>query len=299
LAALNLPLDQVPEDLRADTFFWQAESLLDLGKWPDAEQKYRALLALKDIGDRTDQANLGLAWALFNQGKEADAQPLIQALIQNKGGSPAGQQAQLLLAKIDLAQKQFKEAIAAFEALLATSPDKEVAFETNFWLGETYAANGQPDKAAAAFQSITGDPQAFPRWLVARAWLGLGRAQHALQQNDQAMLAYEQTYHLTENEGTQLDAFRAYLESARGREAPGIRQELRPFRARRALRHRHRFGRGPGGRQSHRRPGIAPGRLWHQHLGPRGQRATRPALRPHRQTRPGDQGLAKLHRHQH
>src|SRR5271163_2107262 len=81
LAALNLPLDQVPEDLRADTLFWQAESLLDLGKWPDAEQKYRALLALKDVGDdRIDQANLGLAWALFNQGKETDALPLIQSL---------------------------------------------------------------------------------------------------------------------------------------------------------------------------------------------------------------------------
>jgi tetratricopeptide (TPR) repeat protein len=215
LAALNLPIDQVPEDLRPDTLFWQAESLLDLGKWPDAEQKYRALLALKDIGDRADQANLGLAWALFKEGKEADAQPLIQALIQNKGGSPAGQQAQLLLAKIELAKNQFKEAIAGLEALLATSPEKDIAFETEYWLGETYAANGQPDKAAAAYQSITGDPQAFPKPLVARAWLGLGRAQHALQQNDQAMLAYEQTYQLTENEDTQLDAFHAYLESAR------------------------------------------------------------------------------------
>jgi tetratricopeptide (TPR) repeat protein len=215
LAALNLPPDQVPENLRPDTLFWQAESLLDLGKWPEAEQKYRALLALKDIGDRVDQANLGLAWALFNEGKEADALPLIQSLIKNKGGNPAGQQAQLLLAKIDLAQKQLKEAIAAFAALLATQPDKGVAFEADYWLGETYAANGQPDKAVTAYESITNDPQAFPKPLVARAWLGLGRAQTALQQNDQAMLAYEQTYHLTENETTRLDAFQSYLECAR------------------------------------------------------------------------------------
>src|SRR5271170_6764153 len=65
LAALNLPLDQVPENLRADTLFWQAESLLDLEKWPDAEQKYRAVLALKDTADRVDTVNLDLAWALF------------------------------------------------------------------------------------------------------------------------------------------------------------------------------------------------------------------------------------------
>jgi tetratricopeptide (TPR) repeat protein len=216
LAALNLPPDQVPETLRADTLFWQAESLLDLGKWPEAEQRYRALLALKDIAaDRVDAANLGLAWALFKQGRETDALPLIQALIKNKGGDPAGQQAQLLLAKIELAKKQFKEAIAGLQALLATQPEKGVAFETDYWLGETYAANGQPDQAATAYQKITGDPKAFSKPLVARAWLGLGRAEHALQQNDQAMLAYEQTYHLTENETTRLDAFQSYLECAR------------------------------------------------------------------------------------
>lgn len=215
LAALNLPIDQVPENLRDDTLFWQAESLLDLGKWPEAEQKFRALLALKGSDDYTDSANLDLAWALFNQGKEADAQPIIQALIKDKGGSPAGQQAQLLLAKIQLAKKQFKDAIASLEALLATKPDKGIFFETEYWLGETYAANGQPDKAVAAYQKVTGDPQAFPKTRVAQAWLGLGRAQQALKQNDQAMLAYEQTYKLTEKESTQHDAFSAYLENAR------------------------------------------------------------------------------------
>jgi tetratricopeptide (TPR) repeat protein len=233
LAALNLPPDQVPANLRADTLFWQAEALLDLGRWPDAEQKYRALLALKETAnhsdpiidqalglfkqraDHVDEANLGLAWALFKQGREAEALPLIQALIKNKGGTASGQQAQLLLAKIDLAQKQYKEAITGLQTLLAAQPEKGVAFETNYWLGETYAANGQADKAAAAYQVVTGDPQAFPKPLVARAWLGLGRVEQALQQNDQAMLAYEQTYHLTENSDKQQDVFRAYLECAR------------------------------------------------------------------------------------
>jgi tetratricopeptide (TPR) repeat protein len=230
LAALNLPINQVPENLRSDTLFWQAESLLDLGKWPEAEQKYRALLALKNADDRVAQANLGLAWALFNQGKEADALPLIQTLIKDKGGNPAGQQAQLLLAKIELAKAQFKEALAGLEALLAAQPEKEVAFETDYWLGRTYAANGQPDQAAAAYQRITGDAHAFPKTLVAGAWLGLGRAQHALQQNDQAMLAYEQTYHLTENEGTRLDAFQSYLECARaGGQLPEAVAKLQEF----------------------------------------------------------------------
>jgi len=215
IAALNLPIDQVPENLRADTLFWQAESFLDLDKWPDAEQKYRALLALKDTAGHTDAANLGLAWALFKQGKEADALPLIQELIKDKAQTPPGWQAQLLLAKIQLAKNQVKEAIASLEALLAAKPEAGLAFETDYWLGEAYVANGQPDNGVTAYTRITGDPHAFPKPLVAQAFLGLGRAQHALHEDDQAMLAYEQTYKLTQNENVRLDAFRAYLQTAR------------------------------------------------------------------------------------
>jgi len=215
VAALNLPIDQVPENLRADTLFWQAESLLDLGRWPDAEQKYRALLALKNPADHGDAANLGLAWALFKQGKEADAQALIQVLTKDKSKTAAGQQAQLLQAKIQLAKKQFKEAATTLEALLATKPENKLAFEANYWLGETYSQNGQPDKAVVAYQKITSDSRAFPKALVAQANLGLGRAQHALNQNDLAAAAYEQAYTLSDNQNEQLAAFRAYLESAR------------------------------------------------------------------------------------
>jgi TolA-binding protein len=215
VAALNLPIDQVPDNLRADTLFWQAESLLDLEKWPDAEQKYRALLALKDAAGHTNAANLGLAWALFKQGKEADALPLIQELIKDKSATPAGWQAQLLLAKIQLAKNQVKEAIAGLESLLASKPEPRLAFETDYWLGEAYVANGQADLGVTAYTKITGDPSAFPKPLVAQAFLGLGRAEHALHENDPAMLAYEQTYKLTQNENTRLDAFRAYLQSAR------------------------------------------------------------------------------------
>jgi len=216
LAAMNLPVSQIPAPLLAETLFWQAETLLDLEKWPDAEQKYRAVLALKDPGDHADAASLGLAWALFKQGKEPEALSLIQELIKEKDKGPASRQAQLLLAKIQLAKNQLPEAIAGLQALLAAQPETELAYETDYWLGEAYAANNQTDKAIAAYQTVTTDPKAFPKPLVALAWLGLGRAEHALHQNDQAMLAYEQTYKLTENETTRLDAFRAYLESARG-----------------------------------------------------------------------------------
>ncbi len=223
LAALNPPPDQVPPYLLADTLFWQAEILLDAGKWPDAEQKYRALLALKDTAGHTDDANLGLAWALFKEGREADAQTLIQALTGGgaKTQSPAGQQAQLLSAKIALSKGQFKEAIAGLTALLAMKPAPGTAFEANYWLGETYSANNQPDKAVTAYENITGDlqspqkPPAFPKTLVAQAYLGLGRALHALRQSDLAELAYEQAYQLTESEDVQMGAFMACLENAR------------------------------------------------------------------------------------
>jgi tetratricopeptide (TPR) repeat protein len=230
LAALNLPIDQVPENLRAETLFWQAESLLDLGKWPDAEQKYRALLALKNSADHADAANFGLAWALFKQGKETDAQTLILTLAKDKARTPVAQQAQLIQAKIALSKGQFKDAITGLEALIAAKPEAKIAFETNYWLGETYAQNSQPEQAVAAYQKITGDPRAFPKTLVAQSYLGLGRAEHALNENDQASLAYEQAYTLSTNENDQLAAFRDYLESARaGKQLPEAVSKLQEF----------------------------------------------------------------------
>jgi len=238
LATLNLLPGQVPDYLKTDTLFWQAEILLGAGKWPDAEQKWRALLALKDTGGHTDAAYLGLAWALFKQGKEADALGTIQTLTGNKkkAQSPAGQQAQLLLAKIALSKGQFKEAINDLTNLLATQPAPGVTFEATYWLGEVYLANGQPDQAVTAYENLTGDlqsnqkPAAFPKTLVAQAYLGLGRALAELRQNDQAELAYGQAFQLTENETTQMDAFMAFLENGRAaQKLPDAVERLQEF----------------------------------------------------------------------
>jgi tetratricopeptide (TPR) repeat protein len=62
---------------------------------------------------------------------------------------------------------------------------------------------------------VTDVPTAFPKFLVAQANLGLGRAERALGQFDLAATAYEKAYELAENENARLDAFRAFLESAR------------------------------------------------------------------------------------
>jgi tetratricopeptide (TPR) repeat protein len=215
LNALTLPIDQIPPNLQADTLFWQAEALLDGERWPDAEQKFRALLAMKDPAGHGDEANLGLAWAVFKQGREAEAMPLILNLMKDRSDTPAGQQAQLLLAKIDLAKGQFKDAILALQNLFATKPDAALSFEANYWLGEAYAGDNQPEKAVEAYRRVTDVPQAFPKPLVAEANLGLGQAERTLNQFDLAATAYQTAYQLAENEKARLDAFRAFLESAR------------------------------------------------------------------------------------
>jgi TolA-binding protein len=213
--AFTLPIDQVPEGLRVETLFWQAEALLDAQKWPEAEQKFRALLALKDAAPRAAEANLGLAWAIFKQGREAEAMPLVQSLVQDKTDPAAAQRGQLLLAKVQLAKSQFKDAIASLQNLFNTKPDAGLGFEANYWLGEAYAGNNQFDKAVEAYRRVTDVPQAFPKPRVAEANLGLGRAERALGQFDLAAAAYEKAYQLAENETARLNAFRAFLESAR------------------------------------------------------------------------------------
>jgi TolA-binding protein len=214
-AAFTVPIDQVPPDLRADTLFWQAEALLDAQKWPEAEAKFRAALALTPAPPRAAEANLGLAWAIFKQGRQTEAMPLVQSLVNDHANPGVSQRAQLLVAKIELAQDQFPSAISGLQSLFTTKPDPGLAFEANYWLGEAYAANHQYDKAADSYRRVTDVPQAFPKPLVAAANLGLGRAERALGQFDLAAAAYEKAYQLAENETARLDAFRAFLESAR------------------------------------------------------------------------------------
>jgi tetratricopeptide (TPR) repeat protein len=240
LAAFTLPPELIPDELRSDTVFWQAEALLDLQRWPEAEAKYRALLALHNSTERNDAANLGLAWALFKQGRQNEAMPLIDALIKEDANGPAGQQAQLLMAKIALAQGQAPQAVKALEALLATQPEAGLAFQADFWLGEAYAATGNFTKAADAYQQVTGllpvnggdfvPTGAFPKTLVAQAFLGLGRVEHALHQDDLAMLAYGQAFTLTKNDAAQMEGFRAYLDSAlASRQLPEAIARLQEF----------------------------------------------------------------------
>jgi TolA-binding protein len=215
VAAFTLPIDQVPPDFRSDTLFWQGEALLDAEKWPDAEQRFRAALALKPPAPRAAELNLGLAWAIFNQGRQAEAMPLVQSLINDHANVGVSQRAQLLFAKIELVQGQFPAAIAGLQSLFTTKPDPGLAFAANYWLGEAYAANHQYDKAADSYRRVTDVPQAFPKPLVAEANLGLGLAERALGQFDLASAAYEKAYQLAENETARLNAFRAFLESAR------------------------------------------------------------------------------------
>ena len=215
LAAFTLPIDQVPEPLRADTLFWQAQALLDAERWPEAEQKFKALLALKDMAGHEADADLGLAWAVFKQGRENEAMPIIQSLAGDTKDPMPAQHAELLLAKIQIAKGQFPAAIATLQALLAQHPEAGLAFEANYWLGEACTSNNQPDQAVTAYRRVTDVATAFPKPLVAAANLGLGRAEHALGQFDLAATAYEKAYQLAENETARLNAFRAFLESAR------------------------------------------------------------------------------------
>jgi TolA-binding protein len=213
LAALALPPDQVAPDLRPDYLYWQGEAALDAGNWTLAEQKYRAVLALK--GADTDQASLGLAWALFKQGRQTEAQPLLDVLAKSPGDPAISLEARLIEAKIALAQPDIPGATAALESLRAASPPPRLQYQIDYWLGEAYAAAGKPDQAAAAYLRVTGAPDAFPKTLVALAYLGLGRAQYALKQYDLAGPSFQKAYQLADNETDRLNAFRASLDSAR------------------------------------------------------------------------------------
>lgn len=220
----------IPDKLRADFLFWWAETLSAKQQWSDAESKYREYLGLKLDEAQTQKGQLELAWMLLKQNRDAEAMPLLQKLGAKNPNTLLAQRAALILAKAALAKGQTKEATQQLEALLARKPQPEIVFETSYWLGEIHLEKHQWRDAAVDYERITGNPKAFPKGVVAKAWLSLGQARQESGEPDKAKAAFEKAFALADNEETKLLAFKRFLESGRTQKRlPETIAELRDY----------------------------------------------------------------------
>ena len=231
LAALGgmKPVD-IPPALAADYYFWQGEALTRLERWPEAEKSYRDALSRSGDSATAPAAQLGLAWALDRQGNPTDARALLAALMQATPPTEAGEKAALVLAKIDIADDRLDDASATLDGLLARKVRPGTAFEANYWRGEIAQLRQKYAEAAKDYQVVTGNPKAFPRDLVAKAWFGLGSAEQKLNHHEEALAAFEQAFTIGRDDELRLTSFRLYLRSAQAlQRLPEAQAKLRAF----------------------------------------------------------------------
>lgn len=136
------------------------------------------------------------------------------ALSQNKASEILGQRASLYIAMGSMMRTQWKEALAQLEALRQGKLKQEIQYEVSYWIGEVYSELKQWKEAMTSYQRVTQDKKAFPKDLVAKSWLGLGRSLQEQKEWDKSQAAFEKVFSITDQEVLKRAAFRGFLQVA-------------------------------------------------------------------------------------
>lgn len=168
------PPPDASDELKPSFDYWAAQCLLAMKKWPDAEDRFRKFIDQNPKSDLLLPARLGLAQALFQNNHPQEAFDLLKDLQALGLKHKVGQQAALARGKMLLASDKTQEAKDIFDQLAQQKPRAPLSYELAYWQGETFMTMGDLDGAIAAYRKVTGDENAFPRSLVADAWLSSG-----------------------------------------------------------------------------------------------------------------------------
>ena len=206
---------QIPEKTRSEYLLFQADVDSLRGEWVQAEAKYREFFLEYPKSSDIEKAQLGLGLSLLRLKKEDEGRSILQTLSLNKPEEKIAQRASLYLALGSIQKGQWKEAINQLEVLKKSKLKGELFYEVNYWIGATYLELKQWKDAIESFQKITQDTKAFPKDLVAKSWLGLGKAFQSTKDLEKAQSSFEKVFTISEIESTKEAGFRGFLEAAR------------------------------------------------------------------------------------
>ncbi len=212
---LKTPYKQVAENNRQDYLLLQAELDALREDWSQAEIKYREFLAEFPKSTEIEKGQLGLGLTLLRLKKEDEGRSLLVTLSQNKPGEKTAQRAALYLALGSMIKGQWKEALNQLEGLKKGKLKGELVYEVSYWMGEIHLEQKQWKEGISHFQKITQDPKAFPKDLVVKAHLGMGKALQETKELEKAQASYEKVFLISETESFKEIGFREYLQTAR------------------------------------------------------------------------------------
>jgi TolA-binding protein len=147
-------------ELVPDARYVAAESLLQLGKYDEADKTYAELLQKYSGHPDADNWKVRRGTALHLQKKYAEVVALLQPLAGQIKNADARAEAYFLVGSSLAEQKQYAEAVPALEAAIAAAPHWRQADETLLVLGQAYNRQNNAAKAKETLKQLVAE---FPQ----------------------------------------------------------------------------------------------------------------------------------------
>jgi TolA-binding protein len=185
------PPSGLSDEQKGDYLFWKAETLFSQEKWDLSAETYRTFIKAHPANPHLNEALLHLSEALLSNTHPDEAQDILTPLLALKTTDKQRHPAVLQMARIFTSTGNYTEAINLLNLLLEEKLERSVLYPAAYLAGEVSLQTKNAAEAKLHFNKITGDGRAYPKSLVAKAWLGTGTAEEALQKWSQAADAYE------------------------------------------------------------------------------------------------------------
>jgi TolA-binding protein len=193
----------------ADSFvFWHGEALARVGRWKEADVRYRELLEKFPASRYVPQGQYGLGYALFTQGSFSEADSTFAAISPKLASRELLGDAALMRGRIALMAKDYGAAESHFESVTDRFVNMPVGLQAFYWLGQLRREQRNLEAAATAFDKALAGCRAAPALsaLAAQAWLALGEVRLAQQRWTEAATAFRGAFARSASEAAKRSA---------------------------------------------------------------------------------------------
>ncbi|MDP6490859.1 MAG: tetratricopeptide repeat protein [Kiritimatiellia bacterium] len=157
-----------------ESAYWEGRLLQQAGRFADAEESLRKVLAVDTRPDLKREAQLALAYVLQSQNKDQEAADRFQKLLGTPEGDGLSESLLEWLAQYRLSKKAYGQCVEAAERLVTEKRERKWRQSGWYILGRAYDGQGKVVEAIEAFERVIelGGSEAY----VAEAALALGEA---------------------------------------------------------------------------------------------------------------------------
>lgn len=200
-------------DLKAKYAYWKAMTLQAMERWQEAQQAYLAFSKQWSQNKLADEAKIAASLCDFQLGNRDAASKALEPLVKLDVDTPTGQKARIVKIRFLIASGELIKAASIIKQLEKLKTKDPLKYEIAYWKGELLLEQRKPEEAVKSFNKLTRDSKATPRSLVAKAWMGEGRAWQVRYDWPRAFKAFERAYQVAQRPDTIEASVVLFLES--------------------------------------------------------------------------------------